>query len=157
MRSLVVLLLVALLSLMPVVVCIGHETAADAGGSGAVGETILDDWEVDINVRSGLIWNAESEQWRAYLSWPFCKWKDVSAIVGFEVDPPLIEYGPSGAIVGLTWYLGNARDWGIDLAWAEHLGLNIGPAFRYDFETEVSELSIVMSVFDVSIGEKRKR
>lgn len=157
MRALVVLLLVALLSFVPVAVCIGHEVVDDATGSGAVEETILDDWSADINVRSGLVWNIDREEWQGYVNWPCARFKKVDGIVGFEYDPATIENGPTAVLFGMTVFLGSLRDVGLDVSWADYFACNIGPVVRYDLSTGEKELAIVMSVVDISIGEKRTR
>ena len=157
MRWSVVLLLVALLSFVPVAVCIGHEAADDAKGSGVVGETILDDWSADINFTSGLVWNVERQDWQGYVNWPFGRYKQVDGVVGFEYDPETVDRGPTAVLVGLTVFLGSLRDVGLDVSWADYFGCNIGPVLRYDLLTGDKELAVVMSVVDISIGEKRKR
>lgn len=162
MRALVVLLLVALFSIVPVAVCYAHDEAGAGEGAAAVVESpvaeklakdVVDDWWGYLELRSGVLWNVAREEWTGYASVPVIGYKALTLEAGLEINPNEDE-GPTGGIVALTYDVGDLRDFGVDVSWAEHFGVNVGPFLRYDFGSAELEGGVVMSVIDLSFGNK---
>lgn len=178
MRGLVVRILAVLIAVAPVAVCYGNGDAvevdipeaavsADAAAPDSLGSepppiAIASDFEAPaaappsdwlgmISVRSGFVWSTESQEWTGYGTVPVGAWRSFAGELGFEIDPE--HNGPTAALVALTYRLGDLREWGVQFAGAEHIGFNIGPVLRYDFETHEKELAFLVSFLDVSLDD----
>ncbi len=155
MRALVVLILAALIALIPVAVCNAEDIVAPEATSTAEDTAtadVLDDWIASIAVRSGVLWNLDREEWTGYVAFPFLKYRDVAFEAGLEINPNEKD-GARGVIAAATFDLGNLREFGFDVSWAEHFGVNVGPFLRYDLATGEIQKGILVSVVDLSIGD----
>lgn len=154
MRSFVVLVLVALLSLVPVAVAYADGTTEATGTAELEPEDVVDDWVASVAVHSGVLWNLDREEWTGYVAFPFLKYRDVDFEVGFEVNPNEKE-GKTAVLGAVTYDLGNLRDFGVDVSWAEHFGVNVGPFLRYDLEDGGIQKGVLLSVVDLEFIDDR--
>lgn len=158
MRTLVVLILAALLAVVPFAVCYADGDAEDTAEATSTAEDVAiedvtDDWEASIKLRSGVLWNVDREEWTGYVAFPFLKYRDVWFEAGFEVNPNEKE-GKTAILGAVTYDVGTLRDFGIDVSWAEHFGVNVGPFLRYDLLTGELQKGLLTSVVDLSIGDE---
>ena len=113
---------------------------------------LFEDWYGEIELRTGMLWNWDREEWTGYASVPVLGYRAVTLEAGMEINPNE-KYGPAGGILGLTYSLGNLRDWGVDVPMAQHVGVNIGPFLRYDFETGDTQTGAMVSLVDLSFSQ----
>jgi len=114
--------------------------------------TVADDWWGMFEARSGVTYNFDAKAFAPYISVPVLAYKDVTGEVGFQfdVDADTEEDGPVGTVVAITYNLGDLKDFGVGLDWAKHFGVNIGPYFDYDFDTDDLSGGILFSLVDLS-------
>ena len=153
MRGFVVLALVALLAFVPVVVCLAEETGTAEGVTEDLAaeeaEDVVDDWMATLPVHAGFVWNVDRKEWTQYINLTPLAYKVVTFEVGLEVNPNEKD-GPAGGLLALTYNLGNMKDFGVDVSWAEYFGVNVGPFFRYDFTDGSWQKGVLFSVVDLS-------
>ena len=111
-----------------------------------------DDWYGQLEERSGAMWLTKSKAWLPYVTIPLGGYRGFSAEGGVNFDPNVAK-GPIDAVFGVTYNLGNLRKWGVDLPWAEHLGVAVGPVISVNFVTGEKELAFVASILDLSFNE----
>lgn len=164
MRALVVLLLVALLSLVPVAVCFGHEDVAESEGAEAAeedvaeaAEEVVDDWSNLLALRSGGLFDMGTKEWTPYVTTPFLRYQSLTAEAGAEIDidEDTEAKGLIGVVLGLTFNVGSLRDLGVEAPWADHFALNVGPYGRYKFDGGEFTGGIMVSVLATDDGAKR--
>jgi len=158
MRGLVVIALVAMIAIVPVAVCYGEDVPVEPAGEEAVVEEVevesdpFADWFAQLNLRSGIMWNAETEEWTGFATVPIVGYKMLAVEGGLEVNPNE-KAGPGAAVLGLTYRLGDLKEWGVGVAWAEHIGVNVGPVVRHSFEDGSNELAFLISFIDLSLDD----
>jgi hypothetical protein len=160
MRGLVVILLVAMISLVPVAVCFanGEEAPVEPAGEELVAgkdRALVDDpsdWFALANLRSGFMWNVESETWTGYATLPVYGWKALVCELGLEIDPEA-EGGPRAGVLGLTYRIGDLQSFGVQMPGAEHIGFNVGPVIKHNFETGENELAVLLSFIDLTLDD----
>jgi len=163
MRGLIVIVFVAMISLVPVAVCLGNgeEVPVEPAGEEAVVEEEVAaevepdpfaDWFAQLNLRSGIMWNAETEEWTGFATIPIMGYKMLAVEGGLEINPNE-DAGPAAGVLGLTYRLGDLKEWGVGVAWAEHIGVNVGPVVRHSFETGENELAFLISFIDLSLDD----
>lgn len=159
MRRFDALVLAVLLMLAPVVVCYADEPGAEAVDTSTAEKaateeagSAFDDWYGQLNIRSGVMWNVETEEWTGYATFPIIGYKSVALEGGLEIDPEQKE-GPRAGVLGVTYNLGSLRSLGVDVVWADHFGLNVGPVIHYDFATGEKQFALILSVVDLSFDE----
>ena len=111
------------------------------------------DWFAFTELQAGGMWSFEREEFMPYFALPTVGYRKAALVLGGEFDLGAIGEGPTAGILGVTFYLGNVKDWGIDIPGAQHFGVNFGPVLRYDFNTGAKEVAVVLSIVDVSQSE----
>jgi len=156
MRSLVVLFVLVLLGLGgPISVALAEDGAAapapeaTSTAEDAETEDVVDDWTASIPVHAGFLWNTDREEWTQYINLTPISYRVVTLEVGIEVNPNEKD-GPTGGLIALTYDLGNLRDYGVEVHWAEYFGVNVGPFLRWDFSTGEWQKGVLASVVDLS-------
>ena len=139
MRTFVVLALVLCLAIMPVAVAHGEDD-------------VWNDWYGFAELQAGGLWSFERDEFMPYFALPTIGYRKAALVLGGEFDLEAIGDGPTAGIVGVTFYLGNLKGWGIDVPAAEHFGVNFGPVLRYDFDTGGTEIGLVLSIVDLSFS-----
>ena len=162
MKILSILLTVLMILMIPVTVAFAEDVAL--AESDETSEETPDDWFGMVSLRSGALWNFDTEEWTPFVSFPLFGYKDVEVDGGFEIDidETTEEKGPNSALLGVTYHLGSLRSFGVAVSWAEYLGLNVGPCLRYEFGTEEVTTLLMVSVVDLSfdqgnVDRQRKR
>lgn len=147
MRTFVVLALVLCLAIMPVAVCQAEEKG------------LFDDWYGMLEAQFGTTYEFDTSTARPYAAGKWGGWKEAVFIVGteFDVDSGTEEKGPVTALLGATYNLGNLKDYGVDVSWAEHFGFNVGLCLTYgwveDTPTEGWGWRGSLSVVDLSFSD----
>lgn len=153
MKTLSVLLTVFMILMVPVTVVFAEDVAL--ADTEETSEELPDDWFGMLSLRSGALWNFGTEEWSPFVSFPIFGYKDVAVDAGFEIDidETTDEKGPNSALLGVTYHLGSLQSFGVDVSWAEYLGLNVGPCLRYEFGTEEVTTLLMVSVVDLSFDQ----
>lgn len=136
-----IFVVVLLLALIPIAVC--AEEKSD----------VWDDWYGFAELQAGGMWSFERDEFMPYFALPTVGYRKAALVLGGQFDLAAVGDGLTGGIVGLTFYLGNVKDWGIDVPGAKHLGVNFGPVWYYDFGTDRSEIALVLSIVNLSQSE----
>lgn len=154
MKVLSVLLVVFVLMFVPVSVVFAEDVPALAEST-ELSEELPDDWIGMLSLRSGALWNFDTEEWTPFVSVPLFGYRAVAMDGGLviDVDERTEQTGPSGALLGLTYNVGSLRSFGVDVSWAEYLGLSVGPCLRYEFATEEVTTTLMVSVVDLSFDQ----
>ena len=140
-----VLALVVLLALIPIAVC---------------AEAKEDDWYGQAEFTVGMLQDLKTGEQEMYVSFPLGGYRLARVRGGFVVDLQELDLAPSAGVLGLTFHLGNAQDWGIDAGWAEYVSVSIGPFGKYEFESGDFSGGVMLSFLEVSFGgveEQKKR
>lgn len=159
MQRFVVLILAVLIAMLPVAVSWAEEISESPAvpADGATEEELgpVDDWYGQLNVRSGGLFNFDTEEWTPYITVPIIGYRSVTLEGGAEidVDEKTDAKGPNAAVLGLTYNLGNLRSMGVDVSWAEHFGMNVGPYLRYEFGTQEVESGFMVSIVDLTLDD----
>ena len=146
------LILALLITILPVAIAYGEDVEKD----------VWDDWFGYAELQAGGLWSFERDEFMPYFALPTIGYRKAAIVLGGEFDLEAIGDGPTAGIVGVTFYLGNLKGWGIDVPAAEHFGVNFGPVLRYDFDTGGTEIGLVLSIVDLSFSggnteKQRKR
>jgi len=158
MRGLVVIALVAMIALVPVAVCYGEDVPVEPAGEEAAAEEVevksdpFADWFGQLNLRSGVMWNAETEEWTGYATIPIVGYKLFALEGGLEINPNEDD-GPKAGVAGITYRLGDLTDFGVGVSWAENIGVNVGPVVRHSFADGSNELAFLISFIDLSLDD----
>ena len=143
MRTFVVLALVLCLAIMPVAVA--HGEVKDA----------WDDWYAMLEVQAGTTMEVKSTTFRPYIAGKVCGYKAWVAVLGteFDIDEKTEAEGPVAGLLGATYNLGTLKDHGVDIAWAKHIGFNIGLCGTWEFETGDLGWRAMLSIVDIGQSE----
>jgi len=147
-RALGVILVLILLAFVPVSVAYAEPAVPETTSIAEV-EGPVDDWKASIPVHAGFMWNEEREEWTQYVNLAPISYESVTLEVGIEVNPNEKD-GPGGWLVALTYDVGNLKEFGVGVHWAEYFGVNVGPFARNDFETGEWQYGVLFSVVDLS-------
>ena len=141
MRSIVVLALVLCLAVMPVAVCHSEEK-----------DDAWEDWYAMLEVQAGTTWEFKTECARLYAAGKVGGYKGFVGVLGTEIDidDKTEAEGPVAILGGVTYNLGNLRDWGVDVSWAKHFGVNVGLGVTYDWVWEYWGWRAMVSIIDIS-------
>lgn len=155
-RTFVVLVLALVLAIMPVAVAFAEDVATGATTETAAPEERdpFDDWYGQLNLRSGGLWNFETETWTPYLTVPILGYRAVVLEGGtsIDVDESTDAKGPEAFLLALSYNVGDLRSFGIDVAWAEQFGMNVGIGYKRSFDgTGDGELVAVISLIDLAL------
>lgn len=156
MHRCMVVILAALIAILPVAVAWAEEDASAAPEAASSEERdAFDDWYALLSLRSGGLFNMETEEWTPFLTVPILAYRAVTLEGGAEIDidEKTDAKGPSAAVLGLTYNLGSLRDMGVEVSWAEHFGLNVGPFGRYEFGTGEITGGFMLSIVDLSLDK----
>ena len=137
------LILALLITILPVAIACGEDVEKD----------VWDDWFGYAELQAGGLWSFERDEFMPYFALPTIGYRKAAIVLGGEFDLEAIGDGPTAGIVGVTFYLGNLKDWGIDVPATEHFGVNFGPVLRYDFDTGGTEVGLVLSIVDLSFSD----
>jgi len=150
-----VLILAALLAMCPVVVAWAEDEAPAAESAEAEPASAFDDWYGQLSLRSGGLFSFETEEFTPYLTVPILGYRKVTLEGGAEidVDEKTEAHGPVAGVLGLTYDLGNLRDMGIEVSWADYFGVNVGPYLRYDFAERDVSFGFMASIVDLSFDQ----
>ena len=164
-----VLMVALLIVIMPVAVCLAEEaepfdmaTAFDQPEE----KGPVDDWYGMLEFQGGTTYETKSNTARLYGAGKAGGWKEVTFVVGTEidVDEDTEEKGPVTVFGGATYNLGSLKDHGVEVSWAEYFRLNVGACITYgwieDTPTEGWGWRVMASVLDVSLsdgGAKKQR
>ena len=119
-------------------------------------EDTLPDWRGFLSARSGGTWDADVGEIIPYIAVPILGYKDKFTLEGgmeIDVDETTEAKGPTSAILGLTYNVGDLQQYGIDVSWAKYFSFNIGPCARWDFESGEVEFTVMLSVVDLSFDQ----
>lgn len=147
MRTFIAVLLVVA---MMVTVCVAQEKEP------------LDDWYGMLEFQGGTTWDFKTACARLYGAGKVVGYKGWTGLLGteFDIDDETEAAGPVTGLVGATYNVGNLRDWGVDISWARHIGLNVGFGITYDWTEDVWGWRAMASAVDLSFsdgGAKRQR
>ena len=124
--------------------------------AGAETEDALPDWRGFLLARSGGTWNADKGEVIPYITVPILGYKDKFTLEGrteIDIDKDTEAKGPTSAILGLTYNLGDLQRYGVDVSWAKYFSFNIGPCMRYDFTTGEVDFTLMLSAVDLSFDQ----
>lgn len=155
MHRIAVLFLVGLLMLAPAVVVFAEDLAPKEESAAAEPKGAFEDWWGFFTARSGGLFNLETNEWQPYVTVPVAAYRKITGEFGveFDVDEATEAHGPVAWVGGLTYDLGNLRDFGVEVSWAKYFGLNVGPYGRYDIQTRDWSGGIMVSVIDLSFDD----
>ena len=119
-----------------------------------------DDWYGQADFTIGMLQDLKTGEKEAYYSFPLGGYRAAQFCGGLVVDLDNPELPPTAAVFGVTFYIGNFKDWGIDAEWAKYFSVSVGPYARYGFESEEVTIGAMASLLEFSFGgtkEQRKR
>ena len=120
------------------------------------------DWYGMLEFQGGTTWDFKPESARSDGAGKVGGYKALTGVIGTEidVDEETEAKGPVAVLAGVTYNLGNLRDWGVDISWAKHFGVNVGFGATYDWNEGVWGLRGMLSIVDLSLsggGAERQR
>lgn len=156
MQRSVVWILAALLAMMPMAVAWAEEEAgapAEAEGGGGAQDAV-DDWYGMLEMQGGTTWDFSRQRAMPYLAGKVGGYRKFVGVFGTEidVDEETEAKGPVSALGGVTYNLGNLRDYGVEISWAEHFSFNVGLCGTYTFDEGEWGLKAMLSVVDLSFS-----
>ena len=154
MHRCMVLILAVLIAILPVAVAWAHDEA-EAPAEAAAGSGAGEDWFGMLEVQGGTTWDFSSQTAMPYVAGKVGGYRNLIGIFGTEidVDEETEAKGPVSALLGVTYNLGNLRDHGVEISWAEHFGFNVGVCGTYTFDEGDFGVKAVLSVVDLSFDE----
>ena len=127
----------------------------------AADESVWDDWYGIMELQAGALWSFENDEFMPYFAIPTVGYRKAALVIGGEFDLSEVDNGLTAGIVGVTFYIGSFKDFGLNIPGTEQLGINVGPVYRYDFGTGETEFAVVASLIDLSFDHgnaaKQKR
>lgn len=143
-----IVLLVLALCFMPV-------WAEEGGGAAVEPGDAFSDWYWMLEMQAGSTFDFRSDLKRPYVAGKVGAYRDFVGVVGteFDIDEETEAKGMVAALAGVTYNIGNLRQYGVDISWAEHFGFNVGVCGTYEFEEGDFGFKAMLSVVDLSFDE----
>jgi hypothetical protein len=114
----------------------------------------VEDWFGMLEVQGGSTWDFKTACARLYAAGKLGGYKGLTGVLGteFDTDKDTEAEGPVTGLLGVTYNLGNFRDWGVDISWAKHFGVNVGACVTYDWTEDIWGWRAMASVIDLSFS-----
>ena len=115
----------------------------------------FDDWYGMLEFQGGTTWDFKTACARLYGAGKVGGYKALTGVLGaeFDIDEDTEAEGVVAALAGVTYNLGNLKSWGVDISWAEYIGVNVGAGVTYDWIDNAWGWRGMLSIVDLSFSD----